>query len=163
MTARINGIDAERSHSLLTGSSRCPELLFPLFSSVYRESRKDATESSFGKFSSSFNALHLSKVIFNKWICLCVVSQSWVLVAGRPHFCAGCSAISAINVRVISVYLRYFHYFIGPWNHENLKGFASAVLSLSAVDVVHLKLIYKPFCYYTAALLCQCVIVNKQM
>ena len=120
----------ERSHSLLIGSSRCPELLFPLFSSVYRDSRKDVTESSFGNFSLSFNALHFSKVIFSKRIRLCIISQSWVLVARRPHFRAGYFAISAINVRVISVYLCYLHCFIGPWNHKNLKDFTSAVLSL---------------------------------
>ena len=61
------------------------------------------------------NALHLSKVTFNKQILfLCVNSQSFVLVIGRPCFHTGCSAISAINVWVISVYSCYSDYFIGP-------------------------------------------------
>ena len=41
---------------------------------------------------------------------------------------------------------------------------AYAMVSSQAVDVVHLNKLYnKCFCYYTVALLCQCVIVNKQM
>ena len=72
-----------------------------------------------------YKLFNTKTTLFMKRIRLCVNSQSLVLAAGQPHFRSGCSAISAINVRVISFYSCYLHYFIGPWNHENLKGFAS--------------------------------------
>ena len=67
--------------------SSYPELLFPLLSLQYKESRKDVTESSFGNFSSILTPSILQKLhSTNEFVCA-LAPNLWFLLQD-DHVCA---------------------------------------------------------------------------